>query len=349
MIHKTLVLTISLAALLALGLGGMPGCGNGDGDANDQVTLDYAIFFPPSHVQYKTAEAWAKEVEKRSDGRVKINMYAGGSLVEAPQTYQGVVDGIADIGMSCFAYTPGRFPLLAGLDLPVGYPDGKTASRVATDLTMKYQPKEVADTHVLYVHAHGPGILAGKQPVRNLSDVQNLKIRATGRSAKIVEALGGTPVGMSQPETYEALQRGTVEATLCPMETLKGWKQGEVINAVTDTSCIGYTTAMYVVINADRWQQLPEDVRKIMTDVSAEWVAKHGEAWDQADQAGREFILSLDPPRQIIELTDAQQAEWVARVQPVLDGYVAATKAQDLPGDQFLADIQARVNGGDGE
>ena len=50
---------------------------------------------------------------------------------------------------------------------------------------------------------------------------------------------------MSQPETYEALQ-GVVDATLCPIETLKGWKQGEVISSVTDSSVVGYTTAMFV-------------------------------------------------------------------------------------------------------
>jgi len=51
---------------------------------------------------------------------------------------------------------------------------------------------------------------------------------------------------MPQPETYEALQKGVVEATLCPIETLKGWKQGEAISFVTDSSSIGYTTAMFV-------------------------------------------------------------------------------------------------------
>ena len=80
----------------------------------EPIELSYSIFFPPTHIQCQTAEAWADEVEKRSGGKVKINVYSGGSLTKAPQVYEGVINGISDIGMSCFAYTRGRFPLLEG-------------------------------------------------------------------------------------------------------------------------------------------------------------------------------------------------------------------------------------------
>ena len=233
------------------------------------IELSYSIFFPPTHIQCQTADAWAKEIEARTNGRVKIQIHPGGSLTQAPQVYEGVVNGISDIGMSCFAYSRGRFPLLEGLDLPLGYPNGKVATKIATAMVQKYMPQEVADTHVLYVHAHGPGILASKKPVAKMEDVAGMKIRATGLSAKIVDHIKGTPVGMSQPETYEALQKGVVDATLCPIETLKGWKQGEVITSVTDSSVIGYTTAMFVTMNKAKWDSLPADIQAVFNEVSA--------------------------------------------------------------------------------
>jgi len=319
------------------------GCGRKapQGGQPAKIELSYSIFFPPSHIQCKTAEAWAREIEKRTDGRVKITLYPGGTLSKAPQCYEGVVNGISDIGMSCLAYTRGRFPLMEGVDLPLGYPNGRAASRIATDIALKFKPKELADTHVLYFHAHGPGILASKKPVRTLDDLKGLKVRATGLSSKIVKSLGGTPVGMSQPETYESLQKGVVEATFCPIETLKGWKQGEVIECVTDTSAIGYTTAMFVVMGRAAWDKLPADVQKVFTEVSGEWVAKHGEAWDQADREGREFVTGLK--RQFISLSDAEKKRWVEGVQPILADYVAATKAKGLPGAEVLKDIQDRL------
>jgi TRAP-type transport system periplasmic protein len=303
------------------------------------VQLSYSIFFPPTHIQCITATNWAQEIEKRSQGRIKITVYPAGSLTKADQCYEGVVKGISDIGMSCFAYTRGRFPLLEGLDLPLGYPDGVAATAIANQMVRKYQPQELADTHVLYVHAHGPGILASKKPVHALADLKGLKVRATGLSAKIVECLGATPIAMSQPETYEALSKGVVEATLCPIETLKGWKQGEAIQYVVESSAISYTTTMFVVMNKAKWDQLPPDLQKIFTDVSNDWISKHGVAWVQADKEGREFVTQLK--REFITLPADEQQRWKAAVKPILDSYAVGAKEKNLPGDAMLKDVQA--------
>ncbi len=332
---------VCLAGLLAVG-----GCkGNKEGGQpaakTEKISLSYALFFPQTHVQTQTAQTWADEIKKRTNGQVEITLYPGNTLTQAPQCFEGVVSGVCDIGMSCFAYTPGRFALLEGLDLPLGYPDGLTATRIANELVQTYKPEELAEVHTLYIHAHGPGILATKKPVRSLEDMTGLKVRATGLSAKIVEALGGIPMAMSQPDTYEALQKGVAQATFCPIETLKGWKQGEVIESITDTSAIGYTTAMYVVMNKAAWEKLPADVQQIVTDVSKEWVDKHGQAWDQADKEGAEFVASLK--RQTITLTKEEETLWRDRVKPILEAYISQAEAKGLPGKAFLADIQKRL------
>lgn len=331
--------TAGTAALVAVLASGLTACK--PATPAETFNLSYSIFFPPTHAQCIAATNWAAEIEKRTSGRVKITIYPAGSLTKADQCYEGVVKGISDIGMSCFAYTRGRFPLMEGLDLPLGYPNGMTATRAANEMIAKYQPAELNDVKVLYVHAHGPGILASKKPVHSLADLKGLKVRATGLSAKIVEALGGTPVAMSQPETYEALSKGVVEATLCPIETLKGWKQGETIQYVIDASGVGYTTAMFVVMNKDKWTKLPADVQKVFTDVSQEWIAKSGAVWDDADKAGREFVTELK--REFIHLPDAEQQKWKDAVKPILEAYVKAAKEKNLPGDKMLADLQAEI------
>ncbi len=333
---------LALAGILC-GMFLIMGC-SGSADKGEVIKLSYSVFFPPTHIQAKTADAWAKAVEERTNGRVQITVYPGGSLTKAPQVYEGVVNGISDIGMSCFAYTRGRFPLLEALDLPHGYPDGMTATRIANKIINKYNPKELQDVHFLYVHAHGPGILASQKPVKSLEDLKGLKIRATGLSSKIVQSLGGSPIGMSQPETYEALQKGVVNATLCPIETLKGWKQGEVIDYVTNSQAIGYTTAMFVVMNKAKWEALPKDVQKIMTQVSAEFVDKHGAAWDQADAEGLAFVQELG--KTIIPLSEEQSQRWKDAVQPLMDDYISATEEKGLPGKQVIADIQTLLAGG---
>ncbi len=338
---RILHLVVCLAAMFVF-----VGCQKDDGAAetasgSESINLTYSVFFPPTHVQCQAAQEWADEISARTEGRVKIAVFPAGSLTKAPQCYTGVVDGISDIGMSCFAYTRGQFPLMEGLDLPLGYPDGMTASKIATELYNKYQPAELNDVKVLYIHAHGPGILASKKEVSSLADLSGMKVRATGLSATIVEKLGAIPVAMSQGETYEALQKGVAEATLCPMETLKGWKQGEVISAVTDSSAIGYTTAMYVVMNKGKWDSLPDDIKQVFEQVSMKWVEKHGVAWDKADIEGRAFVESLD--KKFIELSSEEQARWVEAVKPVIDDYIKVTTEKGLPGQEFVNDIKEMI------
>ena len=332
---------------VAAGLALAAGCGPrqpeaaGEAAAAKTFNLTYSVFFPPMHIQARTAMDWAAEVEQRTGGRIRITVHAGGTLTKADQCWQGVLSGVSDLGMSCFAYTPGRFPLLEALDLPLGWPDGLAVTRIATQLAAKYSPAEIQGAKILYVHGHGPGILATKKPVRSLEDLKGMKIRGTGLSAGIATALGATAVGMPQPETYDALQKGVVEGTFCPIETLKGWKQGEVIEFVTDTKAIGYTTAMFVAMNQRSWDALPADLQQVVTEVSAEWVDKHGAAWNQADAEGLEFVQGLG--REILTLAPEEEARWKAAVEPLVLDYVKRTGEKGLPGAEFLAEIRGLI------
>ncbi|WP_365889346.1 TRAP transporter substrate-binding protein, partial [Desulfuromonas sp.] len=269
--------SLCLAGLLLALLVGSPS------PSGAATNLTFSIFFPPTHAQAQAALDFAKEIEKRTGDTVRVTPFPGGTLTKAPQVYDGVVTGITDLGNSCFAYTRGRFPVTAALDLPMGYPSGQVASEVANAFVKEVAPAELKDVKVLYVHAHGPGLLHTKKPVRTLEDLKGMKIRATGLSAQVVEALGGVPVAMPQGGTYEALQKGVVEGTFGPIEALKGWKQAEVVKYTTDCVSVGYTTAMFVVMNRAKWDALPEETKAIIDQVSAEWSAVHGRAWDAAD------------------------------------------------------------------
>lgn len=302
------------------------------------TTLTYSVFFPPTHGQSLAASEWAREIERLTGGRVKINIFSGGTLTPADQIYDSVVKGITDLGMSVFAYTRGRFPLMEVLDLPLGYPNGRTATAVANELFRKFTPKELEGVKILYLHAHGPGLLHTVKPVLSLKDLKGLKIRSTGLSAKVVESLGGTPVAMPQGGTYEALERGVVDGTISPIETLKGWKQAEVIKATTDTSGIGYTTSMFVVMNLNKWNSLPKDIQQVFEEVNRQWTEVHGQRWDDLDLEGRKFSLSLG--NRIITLGKEEDERWKRAVRPVIQDYIKTAQTRGLPGQQAVAEVE---------
>jgi len=308
--------------------------GQGPVQAADPIKLNYSIFFPAPHKNTVLATEWAQEIEKRTNGAVKITMFPGGTLTPADKCYDGVVNGLSDIGMSVLGYTRGRFPLSEVIDLPLGYKNGLAATQLINLYYEKFKPKELDDVKVLYLHAHGPGILHTKKPVKNLEDLKGMKIVCHGLSAKVVGALGATPVAMPMPERYDALQKGVAEGGVNPIESLKGWKLGEVIKSTTENFGSAYSTGFFVVMNKDKWASLQPDIQKTIDQVSKEWVMKTGNGWDEMDKEGREFTLSKG--NQIISLSKEEDAKWAKLVQPILDDYVANMKTKNLPGQEAL-------------
>lgn len=305
--------------------------------ASDQVELTYSIFLPEKHAQAQAAINWAREVEKRTQGAVKITIFAGGTLTKGPKVYEGVVSGISDIGNSCFAYSKGRFPVMQAIDLPMGYTNGKVASQVANEFAQSHASQDLKDVKLLYVHAHGPGLLHTQEPVKKLEDLKGMKIRSTGFSAEVVTALGGVPVAMGQGGTYEALKTGVAEGTVAPIEVLKGWKQAEVIKYTTECSAVGYTTGMFVIMNLSKWNALSPELQKVFEEVSAEAVAAHGAAWDEADKAGRAF--TLEKGNKIIPLSKEENARWAKAAQPVIAKYEEKTPN----GKEYVVEIRKAI------
>jgi TRAP-type C4-dicarboxylate transport system substrate-binding protein len=303
--------------------------------AADPIKLNYSIFFPAPHKNTVLATEWAQEIEKRTNGAVKITIFPGGTLTPADKCYDGVVNGLSDIGMSVLGYTRGRFPLSEVIDLPLGYKNGLAATQLINLYYQKFKPKEFDDVKVLYLHAHGPGILHTKKPVTNLDELKGMKIACHGLSAKVVSALGATPVAMPMPERYDALQKGVAEGGVNPIESLKGWKLAEVIKSTTENFGSAYSTGFFVVMNKDRWSALPPDIQNTIDQVSQEWILKTGNGWDEIDKEGRAFTLSKE--NQIVSLSQEEDARWAKLVQPILDDYVSNMKTKNLPGQEVLA------------
>jgi TRAP-type C4-dicarboxylate transport system substrate-binding protein len=297
--------------------------------------LTYSIFFPATHGHSILAGEWAKEIEKRTNGEVTVNLFPGGTLTPADQCYDGVVKGISDIGMSCFSYTKGRFPLSEVIDLPLGYTSGAQVTNMCNAYYEKFKPAELETTKILYLHGHGPGILSSKTPVTKMEDLKGMKIRCTGTSTKIVSALGGTPVAMPQNETYEALQKGVAAGLLSPIETLKGWKFAEVIKSTTENLKSSYTIGFFVAMNKKKWDSLSPEVQKVFEQVNKEWITKTGQKWDELDKEGKEFTLSKG--NQVIQLSPEEEDRWAKAVAPIINEYIAAMKAKNLPGEEAVA------------
>ena len=312
--------------------------------ATETIELTYSNFFPPTHLHSVLAEQFCEEINKRTDGQVEITYYPGGTLTPAPQVYGGIVEGISDMGMSVLAYSMGRFPATELVDMPHGYPNGWVATMVANDFYKEFKPEGFDDVHVLYFHAHGPGVLfTTEKPVYKLEDLKGLIIRSTGIGAKIIEALGAEGYGGSQGEAYELMSKGTVDGSLTPREVLKGWNQAEVVKYVTGCYDVGYTANMFVVMNKDTWDSLPGDVQRVFTEVCEEWAEKHARVWTYYDKAGIDYFLTFEG-RELIELSPQEMTRWVEATRPLIDEYISEKTAMGLPAAAYEAYLVERTS-----
>ena len=298
------------------------------------LELTFSHFMPATHGHAVLSQEWAREVEKRTNQAVKITLFPGATLTPAQQAYDGVVKGISDLAFVVLSYTAGRFPLTEVIDMPLGYNSGLQATRLINAYFQKFHPKEFDDTQVMYLHAHGPGILHTKKPVAKLEDLKGLKIRCTGTSAKVVTHLGGTPVAIPMPEAYDSLQKGVTEGIMAPIEALKGWKFAEVIKSTTLNYGSAYSIAFAVIMNKQKWAALPKEVQATIQKVNEEWIEKSGKAWDEFDKAGTETTKAKG--NQIITLSKQEDERWAKLVQPILQEYAQSMKAKGLPGDEAL-------------
>jgi TRAP-type C4-dicarboxylate transport system substrate-binding protein len=164
--------------------------------------------------------------------------------------------------------------------------------------------------------------------------MKGLKLRGHGTSALVVKALGGTPVPMPMPETYQSIQKGVVSGSVYPFEANKGWKLGEVTDYATCAFSAAYTTSFFVVMNKDKWNKISKKDQKIIEQINEEWIVKHGEAWDSSDMEGIKYFLNQGG--QIIGLDKKEAEKWKNAVAPVIDDYVKKGKEMGIPAQEVV-------------
>jgi TRAP-type C4-dicarboxylate transport system substrate-binding protein len=298
------------------------------------ISLRFAHFMPSTSDHVALARDWAKEVEKRTNGRVKVTVYPGSTVMPVAQTYDGITKGIADIGYGIFTYHRGRFPLTEVIDLPLGYKSGYYATKLVNEYYKKFKPKEYDDVKVMFLDAHGPGFFHTRKPVAKLEDLKGMKIRSGGLQSKIAAALGAAPVSIPVTEAYDALSKGVADGISLPDEGIMTWSLGDVVKYHTRNWGTTYTAAFYTVMNKGKWNSLPKDIQNIIEKINEEWIEKAGIMWQTRDDNMRTALAKKG--NKFVELTKEEDARWAALVKPILADYVKMTKEKGLPGDQAL-------------
>ena len=305
------------------------------------ITLSYSTVFPAPHKMGLLSDAWGKEIEKRTNGMIKVRIFYGGTLTPPDKGFDYVVKGISDIAVVAPSYTVGRFPLLEVFDYPLGYTSSVNATRLVNEFYNKFKPKELDEAKVLYfINSTGAGLHTNKA-VNKMEDLKGMKIRSTGTTAKVVDALGGIPVALPIGDTYDGLSRGVINGIMAMVEALEGWKFAEVTKYTTEAKSANVAILMCIVMNKAKWNTIPADAQKIIEEVNAEWIEKTAKSWDEMERSARDFSLKLG--HNFIRVSKEEDARWAKTIEPLFDEYVKEKKAKGLPAEEVLKFSRERL------
>lgn len=329
---------VGLLTVFILTSGIITGCGKttsgteAEKDTNEIITLKYAFFAPATTFPAKQMEKWKEELETRTKGKVKVELFPGGTLLTDKNMYDGVKDGVAEIGLSATTYEPGRFPLLGISDMPSGFPNSKVASQVVYDLVQEFQPDSFQDFKIITVFATEPAYLMVKKPASSLEDLKGRQLRISGALTTVLQGLGASPVGMSMSEVPEALQTGIVEGLVSSREVLKDLKLAESCKYVTEYPLTINT--FVAVMNQDIWNSLPEDVQTVIDELSREMAVWTGDYMDNHVQEALDWSKN-EHGLAITSLTEEEKANWDKILSPMQDKYVSDLKAKGFPAEEY--------------
>jgi len=283
-------------------------------------------------------EEWKKEVEKRTGGKVAVQTFPGSTLLNPKTMFEGVISGTADIGCLAMSYQPGRFPVSEAIDQPVGFSSAKAASLALYDLIEKYNPKEFEKVKIITLFTCPPANIMTIKPVKSLKDIKGMELRVGGTQADIIKNLGGIPIAMPQSDTPEALQKGTVKGHVSSMEVLKDFNYAAYTPNATIVNL--WVVTFSVVMNKDKWNSLPAEVKKVIDDMR-----KEGALWtgNYVDNHVTEALKWSKEKYnlQLFDLPAAEKTEIPKLIKPLIDEYAKRATAAGLPGDQIMKEVNA--------
>jgi len=326
-------------SIICLGLmvGVMLGAGLLSSPAQAQIKLSYANFPPAPTFPCVQMERWKTEVEKRTNGKVKVDTYPGSTLLNPKNMFDGVIAGTADIGCLATSYQPGAFPVVEAIDLPLGWPSATVASVSLWDLVDKYKPKELEKVKVITMFTCPPANIMSMKPVLSLGDIKGYELRASGTGAKILEILGAAPVAMPQSDVPEALQKGVIKGNVSSLEVMKDFKYAEYCHYVTSNVNL-FVVSFAVVMNQAKWNSLPDDVKKVIDDMRKEQAIWTGQYVDNHVNEAMKWSKETHKV-QVNTLPKAELDKWYALLNPMMDKYLKDYEAKGLPTKAILDDV----------
>jgi TRAP-type C4-dicarboxylate transport system substrate-binding protein len=295
----------------------------------------------PETVPFGQCASWiVKEWEKRSNGRVKVDYYFNATLASGEQTLKALSTGVADVGSITPSYDVGVINVGCSGELPVVMRDTWSGTMAWHDIikTPEFQNEFTKLNLVIFSGAgSAPHNIWSRVPIKTLADLKGKKLKALGDMGAVLTAFGATPITMTTPDMYPALERGTIDGGHGGPAYTVSYKLHEV-GKYFYMLPLG-AKIMPICFNKTSWDKIPKNLQDLLFSLQEAQAKFNYDVYDAADAAAVKVMKAagvqfFDPSAaDVAELKKLTQEKiwsaWVDRInklglngQKILDNWV---------------------------
>lgn len=277
----------------------------------------------------------AKCNEYMGEGYINITTYANGTLLSVVDTFDGVVNGVAEMGIVLSSTLTGRLPVTMVADIAgLYYASSQAGCRTMRDYLAQTQPEELKDVVVLFPISTTPQALCSTKKIEKLEDLAGMQIRATSSAADAVKSWGAVPVSMAIGEVYEGMRNGLVEGCISSVGAFGNSKFEEVAPYCLVTPFIG--SSNLVVLNRTVYESMPESQRavfdKCVDETFEEFYSTYIEDFSN-DPNSQYYLDTIDS---ITFLEGEELEKFTEAVQDLPAQYVEYLNSQGFNGQELM-------------
>lgn len=318
-------------------------------DEYPEMTFRSAQIQPPTGFLSESHQWWADELEKRTNGKVKVEIFWSGSLVAARDIPSAVASGAADIGNIPSTYDPSRTRLWMTLDMPMNVRDSWCGISVSRELALENEAlaAELARNRMVQAVGYYSGfqhfISNDSNPVTSIDDLQGRRMRSYGGArVAFLENLGITPVFMGYGDIYEAIERGVVDGSAdVTIYLTDAFKHYEIAKHMLIANSGVAVAAPSAVFNADVWNDMPDNLRQLLIvlgrDHDIRYIREFG-----AYEANLLEKFQKEHGMVIHEVSDEERAVLEKAAASGHEKWFEEAAAQNIPAREFWNEFQSQ-------
>jgi tripartite ATP-independent transporter DctP family solute receptor len=311
--------------LAVAAVGALLACGAAQ--AQDKA-FKFALQNPKGHPLATGAERFAELVAAKSGGKMKVNVFPGGTLGGDAANVSALQGGTLEIVMLNSGILASQIKDFEVFDFPFMFANAKEADAVVDGPFGQKLHARLADKGIVglaFTELGFRNITNSRKPIATVEDIAGLKLRVIPNAINVdwVKQLGANPTPMAFPEVYAGLEQKAIDGQENPLSVILANKFYEVQKHLALTN--HQYNVQSIIFSKKVWEALSEAERKVLQEAAAETSKFQRQV--NRDKAATDLAELKKAGMQVTEFSAAEQAKLRDKLKPVIDKHAAPIQA----------------------